>query len=111
MNLCEPGVDMLRQGQNVRPFEHIASIASGHPLHRRAGQERQPVQTAITRTGHARITCEAKQSPSPIHPRHVSSSRGAVRLEHGAPIKLARIGGEQRALSEGSMENPQFLRR
>jgi len=98
---------MLRQGQGVRPFEHIAGIASGHPLHRRVGQERQPVQTAITRIGHARTTREAKQGPPSIHPRHVSSSRGAVRLEHGVPIELA-VGGEQRALSDRSVEEAQL---
>jgi hypothetical protein len=100
---------MLRQGQDLRPFEHIAGIAPGHPLHRRVGEQRQPVQTASTRTGHGRITREAKQSPSPVHPWHVSSSRGAVRLEYGAPVELVPIGGEQTALSDGSVEETQLF--
>src|SRR5262249_33495689 len=42
-------------------------------------------------------------------PRHVSLSRGTVGLEHGASIKLARIGGEQTAPYHDSVEETQFF--
>ena len=86
---------MPRQGQNLRPVEHLAGIAPGHPLHRRVGEQPQPVQTAIMQTGHELVDGQTQQSPSPIHPGYVSPSRGAVRLEYGAPVELAPMGGEQ----------------